>query len=79
MKKQGHADRRVGEGYHIEPRPYAINQNYPSQIGTAVDPKAVEKMSAGKGYAAHIGPTDGMEEGPGGNRSVKRTGSQGRH
>lgn len=79
MRKQGEADRSVKEGFHREPRPYAINQNFPSQIGSSIDPLAAEKMNDGKGYAAHIGPTDGMEQGPGGNRSVKRNGSQGSH
>lgn len=80
MRKQGQADRNTrGEGAHREPRPYAINPNYPSQLGSAIDPKAAEKISMGQGYAAHIGPTDGMEQGPGGNRTVKGAGSQGRH
>lgn len=79
MKKQGYADRNVKEGFHREPRPYAINPNFPSQLGSAIDPMAAEKIKMGKGYAAHIGPTDGMESGPGGNREVKRSGSQGSH
>lgn len=78
MKQQGRAPTLDG-GHHVEPRPYAINPNFPSQLGSAIDPKAAEKMSAGAGYAAHIGPTDGMEEGPGGNRNVKPNGSQGAH
>jgi hypothetical protein len=79
MKMQGRADRMVAEG-KVEPRPYAINQNFPSQLGSCIDPKAVEKMSAGAGYkAAHNGPTDGMGEGPGANREVKSHGSQGSH
>jgi hypothetical protein len=80
MKKQGMADRTThGEGAHREPRPYAINPNFPSQLGSAIDPMAAEKIQMGKGYAAHIGPTDGMEQGPGGNRSVKPSGGQGHH
>ena len=77
--KQGRASRDVAEGWHREPRPYAINQNFPSQIGTAIDPLAVEKMRLGAGFASHVGPTDGMEQGPGGNREVMRSGGQGRH
>lgn len=76
--KQGKATRDVKEGFHKEPRPYAINPNYPSQLGSAVDPYAAERFRMGKGYAAHIGPTDGMEQGPGGNRTVMGCGSQGR-
>jgi hypothetical protein len=64
----------------VEPRPYAINPNFPSQLGTAIDPLAAEKMKLGSGYkAAHNGPTDGMGTGPGANREVKRSGGQGRH
>ena len=83
--KQGQATRDVAEGWKREPRPYAINQNFPSQIGTAIDPMAVEKMRLGKGFrgtdqgAAHMGPTDGMEQGPGGNREVMKSGGQGRY
>jgi hypothetical protein len=79
MKMQGHADHTDAKG-KVEPRPYAINQNFPSQLGSAIDPKAAEKISAGTGYkAAHNGPTDGMGEGPGANRQVKSHGSQGEH
>jgi hypothetical protein len=79
MRKQGHADREVSRG-KVEPRPYAINQNFPSQLGSAIDPKAVERMRDGAGYsAAHNGPTDGMGQGPGANRQVKRHGGQGRY
>jgi hypothetical protein len=78
MKQQGHADKDI-DAPKREPRPYAINQNFPSQIGTAVDPRAVEQMHIAFANAPHKGPTDGMEEGPGANRTVKRSGSQGRH
>jgi hypothetical protein len=76
--KQGRASRDVAEGGKREPRPYAINQNFPSQIGSAIDPMAVEKMQAGRGYKAETnGPTDGMEQGPGANRKVRPCGGQG--
>jgi len=79
MKMQGRADRTVREG-KVEPRPYAINQNFPNQLGSAIDPHAAEKFHDGMGYkAAHNGPTDGMGQGPGANREVKGHGSQGRH
>ena len=76
--KQGRATRDVKEGMHREPRPFAINQSFPSQLGSAIDPLAAEKMLVGKGYRGMgLGPTDGMEQGPGGNRNVMRSGSQG--
>lgn len=75
--KQGRASSTVREG-KVEPRPYAINQNYPSQLGSAIDPKAAEKMSDGPGYRA-VGPTDSMGIGPGANRKVMAHGGQGQH
>jgi len=82
--KQGRAQRDVKEGFHREPRPYAINPNFPSQLGSAIDPRAAEKIKMGMGYAANIGPTDGMEQGPGGNRDggtpgspIRKSGAQG--
>lgn len=78
--KQGRASRDVAEGGKREPRPYAINQHFPSQLGSAVDPKAAERAHAGAGYKApSVGPTDGMGQGPGANREVKPHGGQGRH
>lgn len=80
MRKQGQADRDVDEGGKREPRPYAINQNFPSQLGSAIDPYAAEKMRLGGGYSpGHNGPTDGMGQGPGANRKVRSTGTQGSH
>jgi len=86
MKIQGRADRDVKEGWHREPRPYAINQNFPSQLGSAIDPLAAEKFRDGPGFRPPIGPTDGMEAGPGGNRdggkpgsAIEQCGSQGRY
>jgi hypothetical protein len=79
MKMQGKADSNV-RAPKVEPRPYAINQNFPSQLGSAIDPHAAEKFHDGAGYsAAHNGPTDGMGQGPGANRKVRGNGSQGRH
>ena len=77
--KQGQASSKSRQG-KVEPKPYAINQNYPSQLGSAIDPKAAEKMSAGAGFRpGHNGPTDGMGQGPGANREVKRHGGQGKY
>lgn len=78
--KQGRASRDVAEGGKREPRPFAINQNFPSQIGSAIDPLAVEKMREGTGYKPEFnGPTDGMAQGPGANRKVRPAGGQGSH
>lgn len=75
--KQGHATRDVNEG-QPKGRPYAINQNFPSQLGSAIDPLAAEKMKDGPGFTP-FGPTDGMAAGPGANRTVRRSGGQGTH
>jgi hypothetical protein len=74
---QGHASRDVAEGGKREPRPYAINQHFPSQLGTVIDPKARERFRLGEGFVPALGPTDGMDQGPGANREVKAKGSQG--
>lgn len=77
MKLQGRADRDVKESGKMEVRSYAINQNFPSQIGTAIDPLAAEKMREGRGLEPPFGPTSGMAAGPGANREVMKCGSQG--
>jgi hypothetical protein len=76
MRIQGRADRDVKESGKREVRSYAINQNFPSQIGTAIDPLAAEKMRQGRGLEPPFGPTDGMGQGPGANREVMKCGSQ---
>jgi len=75
--KQGRATRDVAEG-QPKGRPYAINQNFPSQLGSAIDPLAAEKFRDGPGQMP-FGPTDGMAAGPGANRIVKPHGGQGNH
>ena len=84
--KQGRASRDVDEGWKKEPRPYAINQNFPSQLGSAIDPFAAEKMRDGPGYSAPGMVTDGMGQGPGANRDggtagspIRKAGAQGRY
>jgi hypothetical protein len=77
MKKQGHADREIDHGSDPT-RSYNINQNYPNQLGSCIDPHARERMSGGQAGLGH-GPTSGMAEGPGANRSVKAHGGQGSH
>ncbi len=84
MMKQGRPDRNIQEGFHREPRPYAVNQHFPNQLGSAIDPKAAERFRDGEGFRAPIGPTDGLDQGPGANRDggqpgspIKKAGSQG--
>lgn len=77
MKKQGQADFTRNQGTD-RTRPYSVNQNFPSQLGSAIDPMAVEKFHEGPPGIGR-GPTDGMDQGPGANRTVKANGSQGRH
>lgn len=75
--KQGRAARDVVEGRKTQPKPHAINPAAVSQIGTAVDPKAVERMSAGRGYKG-ASPVP-QSPGPGGGRTIHHCGSQGKH
>ena len=76
--KQGRASRDVNEG-QPKGRPYAINQNFPSQLGSAIDPLSVEKFRQQfENGGAPFGPTDGMASGPGANRVVRPSGGQGR-
>jgi hypothetical protein len=79
MRKQGHADTEIAAPKR-DPIPHAINQNFPSQIGIAVDPKAVEPMHTSfANPVPHTGYEPSTEDGPGSNRDVKRSGSQGSH
>jgi hypothetical protein len=75
--KQGKASRDVNEGWKREPQPYRVNENFPSQIGSAIDPLSVEKMYDGPGYKAPGMVTNGMGQGPGANRKVRPSGGQG--
>jgi len=75
--KQGRATRDVAEG-QPKGRPYAINPNFPSQLGSAIDPLAVEKMRDGQGQMP-FGPTDGMAAVLGANLTVKPHRGQGSH
>jgi hypothetical protein len=74
--KQGQASKEQS-GAMNDGTAYRVNQNFPSQLGSAMDPKAVEAF--GHTAAAHIGPTSGMGQGPGANRTVKPHGGQGEH
>ena len=82
--RQGKASRDVKDGGKVEPRPYAINQHFPSQLGAAIDPLCAEKTRLGPGYrGGSLGPTDGMGQGPGANRDggpgrpIRKSGGQG--
>lgn len=75
--KQGQAAKSSSGQGMTEARAYNINQNWPSQLGSAIDPKARETMM--EGGSQHVGPTDGMAEGPGANRTVRSHGGQGSH
>jgi hypothetical protein len=75
--KQGRADRSGPESRKPEPKPMALSPKGVSQIGTAVDPKAVEAIHRGQGY---MGPTpQPQRQGPGGGRTIHDCGSQGKH
>ena len=75
--KQGHADK---SGLHremkVQPSVQAIKPGFVSQIGIAMDPKGITSRSDGKGFR---GPAaDTYKAGPGGGRTVHKSGSQGR-
>jgi hypothetical protein len=75
--KQGHAD-KSGLHREMKPRPIvqAIKPGFASQIGTAMDPKAITSQSDGKSFR---GPAaDTYKAGPGGGRTVHKHGSQGK-
>jgi len=74
--KQGTASYTKSD-HKVEPKAHAISPKGVSQIGTAVDPKAVEAVNKGAGYH---GPTHQPQRpGPGGGRTVHHCGSQGKH
>ena len=66
--KQGRASRDVHESYHVDPKAMAISPAGVSQIGIAVDPKAVENVHKGRGFMAP--PVD---------ETCHPCGSQGKH
>ena len=75
--KQGRADsHNVARDHKVVPTPQAIKPGFVSQIGLAMDPKAITSRSDGKGFR---GPAaDTYKAGPGGGRTVHKSGSQGR-
>ena len=59
----------------VEPRAKAMNVERVSQIGQTV---SFQKgpMEEGRGYNAPVGPTNNLVSGPGGGRTVYKSGSQ---
>ena len=81
MKKQGHQDRDRREGTRAQPRTSAINPGAAGQIGQVVAKNPVEWNN---GAVLNTGTKLGNEmthqgAGPGGGRSVRRSGSQALH
>jgi hypothetical protein len=62
----------------LEPRAHKINPEGVAQIGTHEFQGKVP-LRAGRGYEAPVGPTNNLVSGPGGGRTVMRSGSQGLH
>jgi hypothetical protein len=58
-----------------EPRSHAIDPGAVSQIGTSRF-LGREELRTGKGYEAPVGPTSTMVSGPGGGRTVYKSGGQ---
>lgn len=72
----------------VEPRPHARNPASVAQYGALVGDHITNKSSTGyrgdpdftrKGYATPVGPTSFSNTGPGGGRTVMRSGAQGCH
>jgi hypothetical protein len=62
----------------IEPRAKAVNVERASQIGISTR-FVKDPLYEGRGYNAPVGPTSTMVSGPGGGRTVMKSGSQGTH
>lgn len=74
--KQGRADKDGRSGGKREPIPKAVHETAVSELGRAVQyPK--EDLYAGKGYKG-ASPRPAAA-GPGGGRTIHRSGSQGKH
>src|SRR5262249_23597586 len=68
------------EAPKAEPKPHAINPGGAAQLGSqALAPKYATPLQAGRGYSPPVGPSSNMGQGPGANRQVMRSGSQGTH
>jgi hypothetical protein len=63
-----------------EPVVHAVSPGSVSRLGAKVGVGTPhESLYQGKGYSTPIGPSDNMGAGPGANRMVMRSGSQGQH
>jgi hypothetical protein len=62
----------------VEPRAKAINKEAVAQIGISTF-LGKEPLYEGRGFNAPVGPTSTMVSGPGGGRTVMKSGSQGTH
>jgi hypothetical protein len=64
----------------VEPVPSAINIGAVSRLGSMQGVGTPYKpLFEGRGYSTPVGPTSNMGVGPGANRDVHRSGSQGQH
>jgi hypothetical protein len=62
----------------LEPKPHSIDPKATSQIGLQIF-LGRDALRDGKGYATPVGPTSNLVSGPGGGRTVMKSGSQGTH
>jgi hypothetical protein len=62
----------------FEPRAKAMSVERVSQIGATVSFRK-PPLEEGRGYNAPVGPTSTLVSGPGGGRTVMKSGSQGQH
>jgi hypothetical protein len=63
-----------------EPIAHGVSQGYVSRLGNMVGVGTPYKAIYNKqGYTTPIGPSDNMGAGPGANRMVMKSGSQGQH
>jgi hypothetical protein len=64
----------------VEPTPHAVSVGAVSRLGAKVGEGTPYKNLYNKvGYTTPIGPSDNMGAGPGANRMVMKSGTQGQH
>jgi len=74
--KQGRADKSGRESWKREPNPKAVHETAVAELGRAVQYKK-EDFYGGRGYKGSS-PRP-ASAGPGGGRTIHRSGTQGRH
>lgn len=74
--KQGRADKDGRESWKREPNPKAVHETAVSELGRSLQYRK-EDFYGGKGLT-HPGPKPAAA-GPGGGRTIHRSGTQGRH